>query len=160
VVRRSGSAAALRAPLKTLVTNALTVAGHSAGAITLVLSDDAELRALNRQWRGHDRATDVLSFPEDDSPGKKVGGELILSMDRAREQARRFRVTPGEELARLVIHGALHLAGHDHMKTGERRAMRAAEAAALAESRTAIRALDRALRTIDASAERASLSNA
>jgi probable rRNA maturation factor len=139
----------MSAPFRALITHALKAAGHTPGAITLVISDDPELRELNRQWRGHDRATDVLSFPEDDPPKAKVSGELILSMDRAREQARRFRVSLGEELARLVIHGALHLAGHDHMHTTERREMRTLEAEALAKSRAIVRTLDRAARAID-----------
>jgi ssRNA-specific RNase YbeY (16S rRNA maturation enzyme) len=75
-----------------------------------------------------------------------VNGDLVVSMERVAEQARRFRVTRGEELARLVVHGALHLAGLDHHRAAERRHMRAREDAALAAARAATRRLEAALR--------------
>lgn len=74
-----------------------------------------------------------------------VTGDLVISLDRMEEQARRFRVTRGEELARLVVHGALHLAGLDHQRPADRRHMRAREALALRAARAQVRALDRAL---------------
>ena len=127
-----------------------TVAGqnYSPGEISIVLSDDRALRVLNRRWRGIDRATDVLSFSYEDGPkpkGPLVHGDLVISMERMEAQARRYRVTRGAELARLVIHGTLHLAGLDHHRLAERRTMRAAEEAALRAGRAAIRALDRTL---------------
>jgi probable rRNA maturation factor len=121
----------LARPLAALVRVALELERRRAGEIAIVLTGDAELRALNRRWRGMNRATDVLSFPYDDRRGV-VSGDLVVSMDRVRAQARRFRVTEGRELARLVVHGALHLAGLDHHAAGERRHMRAREDAALA----------------------------
>jgi probable rRNA maturation factor len=114
-----------------------------AGEIAIVLAGDALLRDLNRRYRGLDRATDVLSFPYDATDGK-VAGDLVISMDRAREQARRFRVSLGRELARLVIHGALHLAGLDHHAPAERRHMRRREEEALRASAASIRLLERA----------------
>jgi probable rRNA maturation factor len=119
------------------------------GEIAIRLSDDAELRALNRRWRGIDRATDVISFAYDerepDAATRPVAGDLVISLERVHAQAKRYRVTPGRELARLVIHGVLHLAGHDHAEAGERRTMRAREDAALRASRGAAAALTRAL---------------
>jgi probable rRNA maturation factor len=104
--------------------------------VSVVFADDATLRALNARYRGIDRATDVLSFTwaDDgpDAPRRALAGELVLSTARLAAQARRYRHTPGAELLRLVTHGLLHLCGHDHVKAGERRAMRAAERAALA----------------------------
>lgn len=139
----------LSSPLATLVRGALALEGRRPGEITIVLTDDAELRALNRRWRGLDRATDVLSFgyDEDRATSRRGGvrGDLAISMDRVREQARRFRVTPARELARLVIHGALHLAGLDHHTAPERRHMRAREERALRAGRTAIASLGRTL---------------
>ena len=115
----------------------------------IVLTDDAESRTLNRSWRGIDRATDVLSFGYDDAPMEShvVSGDLVVSLDRLFEQARRFRVTPGEELARLVIHGTLHLCGHDHHRAGERTRMRAREARVMRGSRAYGRAMTKALAT-------------
>jgi hypothetical protein len=67
----------------------------------------------------------------------------VVSLDRVRVQAKRWRVTEGAELARLVIHGVLHLCGHDHMKAAERRVMRAYEEAAMSEAGTLILEMDR-----------------
>jgi probable rRNA maturation factor len=139
----------LTAPLRSLVHATLGVVRRRAGEIGVVLTDDAEVRALNRRWRRLDRSTDVLSFGYDDDDAAAraapVNGDVIVSMDRALEQARRFRVTPGRELARLVVHGTLHLAGLDHTTVAERRAMRAIESRVLRESRVTIAALDRGL---------------
>lgn len=103
--------------------------------VSVVFGDDALLRTLNARYRGIDRATDVLSFTwADDGPGaprRALEGELVLSTARIAAQARRYRHSPGAELLRLVTHGLLHLCGHDHVKAGERRVMRAAERRAL-----------------------------
>lgn len=144
----SRSTPRLLAPLRALVRTALAGQGFRPGEVTIVLSDDAVLRTLNRRWRGIDRATDVLSFGYDDAPrpaGPLVHGDLVISMERMEEQAKRYRVTRGAELARLVIHGTLHLAGLDHHRVAERRVMRAAEEAALRSARAAAKALDRLL---------------
>jgi probable rRNA maturation factor len=105
--------------------------------VHVVFGDDAMLRALNARWRGIDRATDILSFTyADDGPlarARALEGELVLSTARLAAQAKRYRHSPGAELLRLVTHGLLHLCGHDHMKAGERRVMRAAERRALRE---------------------------
>lgn len=141
----------LAAPLRTLVTQVLRAEGRRVGEIAVVLTDDAALRALNRQWRGLDKATDVLSFAYDehepDADTRPVTGDLVISLDRVREQAVRFKVTRGAELARLVVHGALHLCGHDHMQAAERRAMRAREEAAMRRARAIGTALTAALST-------------
>ncbi len=71
------------------------------------------MRRLNREWKGHDRATDVLSFALP-GPGGDLLGDVYICPAVARRQARGFGVSPREEVLRLVIHGALHLLGHDH----------------------------------------------
>jgi probable rRNA maturation factor len=119
--------------------------GRRPGELGIVLTGDAPVRELNRRWRGLDRATDVLSFNYDDEPGPVVNGDLIVSMDRVIEQAVRYRVSRGVELARLIVHGALHLAGLDHRTMGERRHMRARESALLKTCAKEVRALERAL---------------
>ena len=112
--------------------------------VAVVFGGDALLRELNARYRGIDRATDVLSFTyADDGPGARgraLDGELVLSVDRLAAQARRYRHSPGQELLRLVTHGLLHLCGHDHVKAGERRLMRAAEKRALAADVPAVTA--------------------
>jgi probable rRNA maturation factor len=130
----------LAAPLRGIVRRTLAAEGRGAGEIAVVLTGDAELRELNRRWRGIDRATDVLSFPYDTAHA--VSGDLVISLDRLREQAKRYRVSLGRELARLVVHGALHLAGHDHHRVTERRLMRARENAVLRALRGEIAKLD------------------
>src|SRR5512146_759936 len=116
-VATPGSVRGLSAPLGVLVRGALALEGRRAGEIAVVLAGDDLLRELNRDYRGLDRATDVLSFAYDAAGdgvdpaahrAARVNGDLVVSMDRVREQARRFRVSEGRELARLVVHGALH----------------------------------------------------
>jgi probable rRNA maturation factor len=139
------NAADVTAPLAALVRAALAGEGRSPGELGIVLTGDAPVRELNRRWRGLDRATDVLSFCYDDPPGPVVNGDLIVSMDRVIEQAVRYRVSRGQELARLIVHGALHLAGLDHKTMAQRRHMRAREARLLRERAKEVRALERAL---------------
>ena len=99
--------------------------------VQLVLADDARLRRLNREFRRRDRATDVLSFLYDQVPDPAAGGphaELYVSMQRARAQARARGHGLAAELVLLVLHGLLHLQGHDHERPGDARRMGAAEA--------------------------------
>ena len=127
--------AAARARFVAYARRVLAREGVTRPDVGVVFADDAMLRALNAQYRGIDRATDVLSFTyADDGPGaprRALAGELYLSTARLAAQARRYRHSPGAELLRLVTHGLLHLCGHDHVKAGERRVMRAAERAAM-----------------------------
>ena len=134
------------APLRAVVTAALALEGRRPGEVAVVLADDARLRDLNRRWRGLDRATDVLSFGYDEGGDDVVDGDVVVSLERVREQARRFRTSRGRELARVVIHGALHLAGLDHQASAERRRMRAREDRVLRAAREAIADLDEALK--------------
>lgn len=80
-----------------------------------VTSDD-RVHELNRQWRGIDRPTDVLSFPigEMVPEGRELLGEIVISIDRARDQAVAEGHDELRELEELVLHGTLHLLGHDH----------------------------------------------
>ena len=75
-------------------------------------------KELNREYRGKDRPTDVLSFPMDDPV---LLGDVVISIERAAEQAERYGFSEDEELARLLVHGTLHLLGFDH-KNGGRQA--------------------------------------
>ena len=141
--------ARLARPLRALVARVLEAEARRPGEIAVVLSDDAFLRQINRDWRGIDRATDVISFAYDererDARVRPVRGDLLVSLDRVREQARRYRVTPGAELARLVIHGTLHLCGHVHARPVERSRMRARERSALRAATATVRELERAI---------------
>jgi len=76
--------------------------------IACLITDDTELRRLNRQFRGANYATDVLSFPSE------AGGEIAISLDRAAAQAAEHGHTIHDELRILMLHGVLHLTGLDH----------------------------------------------
>jgi len=84
--------------------------------VTVLLAPDGTVRRLNRRYLGHDRVTDVLSFPAgDEGPaGERHLGDIAIAVPRAARQARRARWSLGDEMALLVTHGFLHLLGHDH----------------------------------------------
>lgn len=97
----------------------------SAG-VNLVMTDDAYIRRLNATYRDEDHPTDVLSFdlsPARPLAAEAVGGEVYISLDRAREQAAERQIPLLEEIARLLIHGLLHLAGWVHHTSRQRKAM-------------------------------------
>jgi probable rRNA maturation factor len=79
-----------------------------------VITSDAELRRLNREFRGIDSATDVLSFPAGPLPDGSYLGDLAISLPRARSQAREFGHGIAQEIQILMLHGVLHLLGMDH----------------------------------------------
>ncbi len=83
--------------------------------LSVLFTGDSGIQALNRQYLGKNRPTDVLSFPMDDP---SIIGDIVISVDRAREQSKEFGVSLNEELARLLVHGLLHLLGYDHVKGG------------------------------------------
>ena len=94
-------------------------------AFDILITGDAELRRLNREFRGMDYATDVLSFPAETgkkselrSDGQAGGlshlGDIAISLGRARAQAREFGHSIEQEVQILMLHGVLHLCGHDH----------------------------------------------
>ena len=80
--------------------------------ITCLIANDAEVRRLNRQFRGKNQATDVLSFPPAKANG--VAGDIAISIDRARVQAAERGHSLSDELRILMLHAALHLAGMNH----------------------------------------------
>ncbi len=86
------------------------------GSVNVWLTSSRQLRLLNAQFRGKDKATDVLSFPvlAPFLPGKTLAGDLAISLDIAGENAVRLQHPLAEEIKILVLHGILHLAGFDH----------------------------------------------
>jgi probable rRNA maturation factor len=101
------------------------------GRVQLVLGGDALLRRLNRTFRRRDQATDVLSFTYESTPGgAPAEAEIYVSLPRAAAQARTRGHALGREVVLLVLHGLLHLQGHDHHTAADARRMHAAEAAA------------------------------
>jgi len=100
--------------------------------LSILLVGDAAIRRLNREWRGVDEATDVLSFPAAHLPGARLLGDVVLSLDTARRRARGSRRPLAAELDRYLAHGLLHLLGHDHERPAQARRMAEAERLLLA----------------------------
>ena len=104
--------------------------------LTILLTDDAQIQELNNQFLGLDAPTDVLSFPagelDPDSEGLYLG-DIVISVERARAQATTGGHPYPEEMQLLVVHGVLHLLGHDHGEPDEKQRMWALQSKALAE---------------------------
>lgn len=101
--------------------------------LSIVIEDDAHLQSLNNAYLGIDAPTDVLSFPSgeenvDPETGRVYLGDIIISLPRAAEQAAAAGHGVAEELQLLVVHGVLHLLGHDHAEPEEKAAMWSAQA--------------------------------
>ena len=103
---------------------------------TIVLTDDAEMRALNRAWRGKDSSTNVLSFPAGDSPGAIAGeprplGDVVLAGETVLAEAAGRDIPAADHAAHLVVHGMLHLLGFDHEANEDTETMEALETSVL-----------------------------
>ena len=116
--------------IRAAVEAALAHGGRAGLAVEVGLLDDPSLAALHDQWLGDPSVTDVMAFDLGDE-GEGPAAEVYASVDRARELARERGVDWGRELALYLVHGALHLCGHDDHEDEERAAMRAAEAAVM-----------------------------
>ena len=137
----------VKAVLQRAIGEAAAMAATSGGELAIVLTDDSAIRALNRDWRGKDQPTNVLSFPAHapahgpshahPHAGEPLGrvrllGDIVIAYETmAREamaEGRPFR----HHLAHLAVHGFLHLLGHDHAQDAQADAMEALETAVLA----------------------------
>ena len=137
--------------LRRVITAALAAEGVALPCeISVLLTDDAGIRQINADMRNIDRATDVLSFPmiggmlKDATPAELLGcvdpetgalelGDLVICVDRAKEQAAEYGHSVRRELGYLSAHGLLHLCGYDHETDEERAQMREREEAALSK---------------------------
>lgn len=84
------------------------------GEVTILLTTDAAIRKLNRQFRGNNKATDVLSFPAEGIGAEEIAGDLAISIPTALEHAAEQGHSLSTEIKVLILHGLLHLAGYDH----------------------------------------------
>ena len=102
--------------LRSVVTECLRAQGAGPSEVHLLITGDERIRRLSHDFLGHDRATDVLSFPDGDElpTGRRFLGEIVVSLDTARRQARDAGHPEIRELEELVLHGTLHLLGYDH----------------------------------------------
>jgi probable rRNA maturation factor len=109
---------------------AARAAAAAGGAGTVVLSSDRAVKALNGKHRNRHKPTNVLTF--DFGGTGFLGGDIVLALGTVRREAQAAHRRPAHHLAHLVVHGALHLRGHDHHHPGEARRMEMAEARILA----------------------------
>ena len=136
--------------LRKAIRTALTCEGVAVPCeVDVLLTDDAGIREINRDMRGVDKATDVLSFPAfsyvpgepptDDSDADPMTGltplgDMAISLERVKAQAREYGHSEKRELCYLVVHSVLHLLGYDHLDEGEqKKQMRAREEAIMEE---------------------------
>jgi probable rRNA maturation factor len=111
------------------------VALRNGAEVSVQLVDDAQIRALNAQWRGFDNATNVLSFPAapvDKLAASALLGDVVLAFETIRREAGDMGISVADHFAHLVVHGFLHLVGFDHQDSGEADRMEALETQILA----------------------------
>ena len=126
-----GAPALDRALLARRARGLLRALDRASAELSLALVDDAAMAELNERHRSRRGPTDVLAFSL--LEGRHIRhrgaliGDVVISVDTAARQAQRLRRGLDDELLRLLIHGVLHLLGHDHAEPGEARAMRAEE---------------------------------
>lgn len=130
-LRRRGVPAVDRRLFRRRAGRVLAALDSSERELSVSLTGDAEIAALNAEWRGREEPTDVLSFSLEEGEHAQFGGALlgdvVIALPVAARQARAYGATLDDEVARLLIHGVLHLLGHDHREPGEARRMRTEE---------------------------------
>ena len=115
------------ARVRSLAERTLAILGRSESEAHLAFVCDARIRRLNARFRGVKRRTDVLAFPLEGPGPASLLGEVIISVETCRRQARRLKVPVSNELDLLVVHGLLHLAGYDDRDPLEARLMHTRE---------------------------------
>ena len=94
------------------------------GSVNVLVTSNAEMKALNRRFRGKDKPTDVLSFPAASDANKTFAGDIAISAEIATQNAGSLNHAPGVEVKILALHGILHLCGYDHERDRGRMARR------------------------------------
>ena len=134
--------AAVRAGMEVTPFAAMAGAGGAVAEVSVRLTDDAEVHALNRTWRNKDRPTNVLSFPQvqpdllgvigNADDGELLLGDIVLARETCVAEAAEKGVALAAYVSHLVVHGTLHLLGHDHLDDDEADRMEDLERAAMA----------------------------
>lgn len=116
--------------LKPLLEYARTYEGleHTELEFSVIIVDNKRIHEINKEYRGIDRPTDVISFALEDSEGiepenYRILGDIYISIDKVKEQAKEYGHSEKRELAFLTVHGFLHLLGYDHMKPEDEKVM-------------------------------------
>lgn len=120
MIETVNTTSAIRKAAKKAAKAAAKIEGQK-GSVSLLFTDDDNIRQLNKQYREKDAVTDVLSFPSEE---EGFLGDIALSLPRAFEQAKEFGHTEEREVAFLVAHSMLHLFGYDHEDENEENEMR------------------------------------
>ena len=120
-----------RALLRRRARRILAALDRERAELSILLVDDAAIAALNQRYRGRARPTDVLAFSLlEGAHAERRGallGDVVIGIETAARQARARRRRLDDEVARLLVHGALHLVGYDHLRSAQARRMRAQE---------------------------------
>ena len=114
-----------RNKLKAFLTRLFKAEGRQVQSLNFIFCTDRQLLEINRNFLKHDDYTDIITF--DFAPGLPVEGEIYISVDRVKENAKSFGVPFPAELHRVIFHGALHLCGYGDKSVGEKKEMRAQE---------------------------------
>ncbi len=104
---------------------------QASGEVSVLLTNDNEIQTLNRDWRGKDKPTDVLSFPASELDAPFLG-DIAVSLGVTQKDAEARNISVDQHLSHLLIHGLMHLLGHDHKDDTEAAEMESLEIAALA----------------------------
>ncbi len=127
-------AATLARPLADLARTILARLGVERAQIQVVLTDDARIRLINRSHLDHDWATDVITFPLSEPGDDLLEADLVVSVETARREASTRRCDPLDELGLYIVHGLLHLQGHDDHDPEDRARMRRRESELLVDA--------------------------
>jgi probable rRNA maturation factor len=126
----------VKAVLRRAIVEAASMLSTTEGELAIVLTDDSAIRALNRDWRRKDTATNVLSFPAKEPRAARgtprLLGDIVIAYETTQREARAEHKLFAHHLAHLAVHGFLHLAGYDHRADDEATAMERLETAILA----------------------------
>jgi probable rRNA maturation factor len=133
-VVKSFASSATESYLESIARRVLEAEGVGTAELSVAVTDNETVRSLNREYAGEDAVTDVLSFSQREGEelaappdGVPLLGEVIIAYPRAARQAKARSEAPEAEVARLLVHGILHLLGYDHAQPEEERRMRARE---------------------------------
>jgi len=121
IIRRDDGKEFSSRKLKKVAQKVLEIVEHGQAELSIALVGNAKIRTLNAKFRKKDYPTDVLSFPAGDElpTGVRLLGDVVISVEKAREQAKQRGRTLNEEMVTLLIHGVVHLLGYDHERSAK-----------------------------------------
>jgi len=115
-----------RVALKSFLEKQIKKEGLSIECLQYVFCSDKYLLGINKQFLNHDYYTDIISFDLSETRGQLIG-DIYISVDRVKENAKTMKTTQGSELLRVIFHGALHFCGYKDKKPGDAKLMRSME---------------------------------